>query len=435
MNTDQIKRVLEAALLCSASPLSMTEMRRLFDNELNAELLRPLLDEITAEWAERPVELVNVASGWRFQSQPEYAAYINRLTPEKAPKYSRAVMETLAIVAYRQPVTRGDIEEIRGVSVSSQIIKTLEERGWIDVIGHKEVPGRPALFGSTRQFLDDLGLVSIKELPSIDEMGDEDAPDFFTQPVAPVAVVGEDEAEAAAVAEPGEPEVVAESEGTDEAADATAPVALVDDATPELAAGEQTDPTESSGSDDGDSVAEAVESTGIAGAAGSVELADSSVLAESTEATGPVVSEASSPTVESAEGIASSDIELPEEVESSESAGSPEAVALAEVAEPAPEPVEAGGLETAVQTGAGHSTEADRSPAVAEDAAPQVAEPLFEASEAASDMDELSQLAAAAAAIGLQKQVEPEQSESEPANSEKADDAGHSADSESMESR
>lgn len=183
MNTIEIKNVLEAALLCSSEPLSMTQLRKLFDDEFNAELLRPLLDELSLDWADRSVELVSVASGWRFQSKPQYATFINRLSPEKAPKYSRAVMETLAIIAYRQPVTRGDIEEIRGVSVGSQIIKTLEDRGWIDVIGHKDVLGRPALFGTTRQFLDDLNLLSIKELPPIDEMGGEDAADFFDKQV------------------------------------------------------------------------------------------------------------------------------------------------------------------------------------------------------------------------------------------------------------
>lgn len=183
MNTIEIKNVLEAALLCSSEPLSMTQLRKLFNDEFNAELLRPLLDELALDWDDRSVELAAVASGWRFQSKPQYAMFINRLTPEKAPKYSRAAMETLAIIAYRQPVTRGDIEEIRGVSVGSQIVKTLEDRGWIDVIGHKEVPGRPALFATTKQFLDDLNLLSIKELPPIDEMAGEESVDFFGQQV------------------------------------------------------------------------------------------------------------------------------------------------------------------------------------------------------------------------------------------------------------
>ena len=207
MNTIEIKNVLEAALLCSSEPLSMTQLRKLFDDEFNAELLRPLLDELSLDWADRSVELVSVASGWRFQSKPQYATFINRLSPEKAPRYSRAVMETLAIIAYRQPVTRGDIEEIRGVSVGSQIIKTLEDRGWIDVIGHKEVLGRPALFATTRQFLDDLNLLSIKELPPIDEMGGDDAADFFNQQVT--------EAPDAQTSSPAEGEAESESEVVD----------------------------------------------------------------------------------------------------------------------------------------------------------------------------------------------------------------------------
>lgn len=188
MNTTEIKRVLEAALLCTPQALSMVELRRLFDNEFNAELLTSLLDEIGNDWRGKPVELMAVASGWRFQSRSEYAMFINRLNPEKVPKYSRAVMETLAIVAYRSPVTRGDIEEIRGVSVSSQIIKALEERGWIEVLGHKEVPGRPALFGTTRQFLDDLSLRSTKELPSIEGMGEEDTAQLFNQQVGAIDI-------------------------------------------------------------------------------------------------------------------------------------------------------------------------------------------------------------------------------------------------------
>lgn len=168
MNTDEVKRVLEAALLCADGALSMNDLKRLFDGEYGAELIQPLLNDIAADWAGRPVELVCVASGWRFQSRPEYAHYLARLSPERPPRYSRATLETLAIIAYRQPVTRGDIEEIRGVTVSAQIVRTLEERGWIEVVGHKEVPGRPALFATTAAFLDDLGLRSLKELPPIE---------------------------------------------------------------------------------------------------------------------------------------------------------------------------------------------------------------------------------------------------------------------------
>src|SRR5229473_5735376 len=166
----EAKRVLEAALLASQEPLGVLELKRLFEGEVNAETLRHLLAEIAEEWKGRSVELVSVASGWRFQTRPEFQPYVERLFPEKAPRYSRAVMETLAIIAYRQPVTRGDIEDVRGVSVSGQIIQALENRGWIDVVGQRETPGRPALYATTRQFLDDLGLRSLEELPPLEEI-------------------------------------------------------------------------------------------------------------------------------------------------------------------------------------------------------------------------------------------------------------------------
>ncbi len=164
------KRVLEAVLLASQEPLSSSELRRVFDNELSADTLRKLLEELRQDWHGRGVELVQVATGWRFQTRLEYQKFIERLRPERPLRYSRAVMETLAIIAYRQPVTRGDIEDIRGVSVSSQILKTLEARGWIDVVGHKEVPGRPALFATTKALLDDLGLRSLQELPPLTQL-------------------------------------------------------------------------------------------------------------------------------------------------------------------------------------------------------------------------------------------------------------------------
>lgn len=165
------KLVLETALLTAQEPLPLTELKRLFDDELGAEPLRKLLDELREDWSGRGVELVSVASGWRFQARPEFQTFLDRLNPQKPPKYSRAVMETLAIIAYRQPVTRGDIEDIRGVTVSTQIIKALETRGWIEVVGHREVPGRPALYGTTRQFLDDLSLRSLEELPPLEDLG------------------------------------------------------------------------------------------------------------------------------------------------------------------------------------------------------------------------------------------------------------------------
>ncbi len=168
MNTAEAKRVLETALICAVAPLPLPEMRALFDGEVGNDTLRRLLDELSNDWQDRGVELVTLASGWRFQSRPELRPFLDRLHPEKPPKYSRAALETLAIVAYRQPVTRGDIEDIRGVTVSGQIVKQLEDRGWIDAIGYREAPGRPALYATSRQFLDDLGLASLDQLPPID---------------------------------------------------------------------------------------------------------------------------------------------------------------------------------------------------------------------------------------------------------------------------
>lgn len=159
--------MLETALICAAAPLSLYDMKALFDGQVGADTIRQLLDELALDWQGRGVELVALASGWRFQSRPQMRVYLDRLHPEKPPKYSRAAMETLAIVAYRQPVTRGDIEDIRGVTVSSQIVKQLEERGWIEPIGFREGPGRPALYATTRQFLDDLGLASLEQLPPL----------------------------------------------------------------------------------------------------------------------------------------------------------------------------------------------------------------------------------------------------------------------------
>lgn len=168
MNTATAKRVLETALICAQQPLQLRELRVLFDDELGADTVKQLLLELQLEWADRGVELVAVATGWRFQSRPEMRLYLDRLHPEKPPRYSRATLETLAIIAYRQPVTRGDIEDIRGVTVNSLIIKQLEDRGWVEVIGHRETVGRPALLATSRQFLDDLGLASLEQLPLLD---------------------------------------------------------------------------------------------------------------------------------------------------------------------------------------------------------------------------------------------------------------------------
>jgi segregation and condensation protein B len=165
------KTVLEAALLTAQEPMSLNELRRLFDDDVGLDTVRRLLEEIRGAWSGRGVELINVASGWRFRAKPEMQAFLDRLSPQKPPKYSRAVLETLAIIAYRQPVTRGDIEEVRGVTVSTNIVKALETRGWIEVIGHREVPGRPALYATTRQFLDDLALRSVEELPPLEDLG------------------------------------------------------------------------------------------------------------------------------------------------------------------------------------------------------------------------------------------------------------------------
>jgi segregation and condensation protein B len=166
---DEVKLALEAALLAAQQPLPISELRKMFDEEIGADTLRRLLDELRETWKDRGVELAVTAGGWRFQTRTSFQKYLERIHPEKPPRYSRAVLETLAIIAYRQPVTRGDIEDIRGVTVSSEVLKRLEDRGWIDVIGHKETPGRPALYATTSSFLDDLGLRSLQELPPLED--------------------------------------------------------------------------------------------------------------------------------------------------------------------------------------------------------------------------------------------------------------------------
>lgn len=173
MNSQDAKRVLETALICASQPLPLRDMRVLLGDELGQEDLRSLLDELAHDWEGRGVELVALGTGWRLQSRPEMREYLDRLHPEKPPRYSRAVMETLAIIAYRQPVTRGDIEDIRGVTVASQIVKQLEDRGWVEAVGYRESPGRPALLATTRQFLDDLGLASLEQLPPLSGAGAE----------------------------------------------------------------------------------------------------------------------------------------------------------------------------------------------------------------------------------------------------------------------
>jgi segregation and condensation protein B len=171
MNTLDAKRVLETALLCAAQPLSVRELRQLFNDELGADTLKTLLQDVQNDWTQRGIELVQVASGWRMQSRPEMRDFLDRLHPEKPPKYSRAAMETLAIIAYRQPVTRGDMEDIRGVTINSLVLKQLEDRGWVEVIGHRETVGRPMLYATTKQFLDDLGVASLDQLPPLESPG------------------------------------------------------------------------------------------------------------------------------------------------------------------------------------------------------------------------------------------------------------------------
>ncbi|QET01317.1 SMC-Scp complex subunit ScpB [Cupriavidus pauculus] len=221
MNTQEAKIVLETALICAQEPLRVNDLRKLFADDVGADTIRVLLEELRQDWLQRGVELVALASGWRFQSRPEMREYLDRLNPEKPPKYSRAVMETLAIIAYRQPVTRGDIEEIRGVTVSTEVIKKLEDRSWIEVIGHRDVPGRPALYATTKAFLDDLGLRTLDELPPLEDaqaqvqaaLLDQQAIDFEEVATAnpQVSASGDEEAFAEAAPEETNAETVAES--------------------------------------------------------------------------------------------------------------------------------------------------------------------------------------------------------------------------------
>jgi segregation and condensation protein B len=214
MNTQEATIVLETALICAQEPIKLNELRKLFDDDISADTIRSLLGELRDRWSGRGVELVSLASGWRFQSTPDMKKFLDRMSPEKPPKYSRAVLETLAIIAYRQPVTRGDIEEIRGVTVNTQVVRQLEDRGWVEVIGHRDVPGRPALYATTRHFLDDLGLGALGDLPPLVDPAD---PDAVTQsgasfkaiaaliaPEAAEAAEASEEAEAAEAGEPGE---------------------------------------------------------------------------------------------------------------------------------------------------------------------------------------------------------------------------------------
>jgi len=220
MNTQEAKIVLETALICAQEPLKLVDLRKLFADGVSADTVRTLLEDLKHDWSGRGVELVGLASGWRFQSKPAMRSYLDRLHPEKPPKYSRAVLETLAIIAYRQPVTRGDIEEIRGVTVNTQVVKQLEDRGWIEVIGHRDVPGRPALYATTRQFLDDLGLTALDELPPLADPSAQLNVDLLGQHAIEFAegdVEGLQQAAHDAEREPGEPAPLESAPSAEEA--------------------------------------------------------------------------------------------------------------------------------------------------------------------------------------------------------------------------
>ncbi|HMN22746.1 MAG TPA: SMC-Scp complex subunit ScpB [Ottowia sp.] len=240
MTSADAKRILETALICAQQPLALRELRVLFQEGVGADTLKDLLLELQEDWAQRGVELVQVASGWRFQSRPEMREYLDRLNPEKPPRYTRATLETLAIIAYRQPVTRGDMEDIRGVTINSQLLKQLEDRGWVEVIGHRETVGRPALYATTRQFLDDLGLASLEQLPLLESASDQAASMFDAlapeDEAGPASVGVSDaapaQAEAAAAApSPDQPAAAAPGEETADAA----PGEEATDAAPEAA--------------------------------------------------------------------------------------------------------------------------------------------------------------------------------------------------------
>lgn len=293
MNTQEAKIVLETALICAQEPLRVADLRRLFADDVGADTIRVLLEELRKDWEPRGVELVALASGWRFQSRPAMREYLDRLNPEKPPKYSRAVMETLAIIAYRQPVTRGDIEEIRGVTVSTEVIKKLEDRSWIEVIGHRDVPGKPALYATTKTFLDDLGLRTLDELPPLEDpqaqvqaaLLNQGAIDF--EEVATAA--GADEETFAAA-----PEGVAQADGVDavavaavdavdvaEQADETPPQADTDEpAEPEIPAESAEMPAAAAAEDTGDAAAEAADAADAAGQTADQADADAPQLDE-----------------------------------------------------------------------------------------------------------------------------------------------------------
>ena len=245
MNTADAKRILETALICSSQPLPVRDMRVLFDDELGVDTIKVLLLELQEDWAQRGLELVSVGSGWRFQSRPEMRDHLDRLHPEKPPRYTRAALETLAIIAYRQPATRGDMEDIRGVTINSLILKQLEDRGWVEVIGHRETVGRPGLYATTRQFLDDLGLASLDQLPLIETPAQQAAlvdalerasgdQQGLPMDAAPEVVEVAENAENAEIAETAEAVEAAQAQVAEDAASAEATEALsVPEAEPE----------------------------------------------------------------------------------------------------------------------------------------------------------------------------------------------------------
>ncbi|MBN3849039.1 SMC-Scp complex subunit ScpB [Paraburkholderia sp. Ac-20342] len=305
MNTQEAKIVLETALICAQEPLKLGDLRKLFADGVSADTVRTLLEDLKRDWSGRGVELVGLASGWRFQSKPAMRSYLDRLHPEKPPKYSRAVLETLAIIAYRQPVTRGDIEEIRGVTVNTQVVKQLEDRGWIEVIGHRDVPGRPALYATTRQFLDDLGLTALDELPPLADPSAQLNADLLGQHAIEFA---EGEAEAARGA--GD----AQSEGDEPSSESVTPVemAVATDVTGEPEAAQKSAQTEPAGQAAQTGPAfEAPQRPDMAGPGGAVgetgaaheaiREVTNEVTNDATDATNPAASDATNAAQEHAE--------------------------------------------------------------------------------------------------------------------------------------
>jgi segregation and condensation protein B len=261
MNTQEAKKVLETALLCAHEPMSINEMKKLYGDEggdvVGADTIKQMLEELRSDWSDRGIEVVSLSTGWRFQSRPEMKVYLDRLNPEKPAKYTRATLETLAIIAYRQPVTRGDIEEIRGVTVNSQTIKMLEDRGWIEAIGHRDVPGRPGLFATTKQFLDDLGLAALDQLPPLQQVAKGDASGEALLSMAAL--------QSAMEADPGQTAIDFVAAAGGQPVDA--PVAASDNEQPEPASG----------------VATSLEVEGVAAAAEAAALSESPELSAALE--------------------------------------------------------------------------------------------------------------------------------------------------------